>query len=127
MTARGASWSEQTRPTSEKVLLDLALSGTAGHVERVVRAARRLAAGAEAQSARRSVSWRRPEDGIRAGLPARPRPPPARVGLIQGQDAAVARIRATMAVVEWSDRYSSTRTSPPSRSTTGVSGSICGV
>jgi hypothetical protein len=51
-------------PTSEKVLLDLALAGTASHVERVVRAARRLAAGAEVQTARRSVSWRWDEDGM---------------------------------------------------------------
>lgn len=51
-------------PTSEKVLLDLALAGTASHVERVVRAARRLAAGAEVQTARRSVSWRWDQDGM---------------------------------------------------------------
>ena len=62
--AAGGGGHRPEGPTSEKVLLDLALAGTASHVERVVRAARRLAAGAEVQTARRSVSWRWDEDGM---------------------------------------------------------------
>ncbi|HXV92864.1 MAG TPA: DUF222 domain-containing protein, partial [Pseudonocardia sp.] len=51
------------RPDSERVLLDLALAGTAGHVERMVRAVRRQNADPAAVSAARSVSWRWAEDG----------------------------------------------------------------
>lgn len=64
VAASGGGGPRPEGPTSEKVLLDLALAGTASHVERVVRAARRLAAGAEVQTARRSVSWRWDQDGM---------------------------------------------------------------
>lgn len=48
---------------TEQTLLDLALAGTASHVERVVRAARRLRTGPARPAACRSVSWRWADDG----------------------------------------------------------------
>lgn len=47
----------------EQTLLDLALAGTAGHLESVVRAARRARTDPARQQARRSVRWRWDEDG----------------------------------------------------------------
>ncbi|ANY07123.1 HNH endonuclease signature motif containing protein [Pseudonocardia sp. HH130630-07] len=49
--------------TVERVLLDLALSGTAGHVETVVRAVRRRVPAPTWVAARRSVSWYHDVDG----------------------------------------------------------------
>ncbi|HEY6423567.1 MAG TPA: DUF222 domain-containing protein [Pseudonocardiaceae bacterium] len=61
-------------PQTEGDLLEVALAGTASHVERVVRLARAAGAGsAAAVTARRSVSWDWAEDGsllLRARLPA---------------------------------------------------------
>ncbi len=57
--------------TAEQVLLDLALSGTAGHVETVVRAVRRRHTPPEDAAARRSLSWHWDDDGslvVRARL-----------------------------------------------------------
>ncbi|GAA4973957.1 DUF222 domain-containing protein [Pseudonocardia tropica] len=51
------------RPTAEQVLLDLALTGTASHVETVVRAARRRVAPPADIAALRSVSWHHDTDG----------------------------------------------------------------
>lgn len=60
-------------PQTEGDLLELALAGTASHVERVVRLARTAGAGAAAAgTARRSVCWDWAEDGsllLRARLP----------------------------------------------------------
>jgi hypothetical protein len=49
--------------TAEQVLLDLALSGTAGHVETVVRAVRRRHTPSGDTAARRSLSWQWDDDG----------------------------------------------------------------
>jgi hypothetical protein len=49
--------------TAEQVLLNVALHGTAGHVETVVRAVRRRHAPPENMAARRSLSWQWDEDG----------------------------------------------------------------
>ncbi|QYN37097.1 HNH endonuclease [Pseudonocardia sp. DSM 110487] len=49
--------------TAERVLLNVALHGTAGHVETVVRAVRRRHTPPDNLTARRSVSWRWDEDG----------------------------------------------------------------
>jgi hypothetical protein len=49
--------------TAERVLLNLALSGTASHVETVVRAVRRRHTPPEDTAARRSLSWNWDEDG----------------------------------------------------------------
>ncbi|HEY2206381.1 MAG TPA: DUF222 domain-containing protein [Pseudonocardia sp.] len=57
---------------TERELLDVALAGTAGQVERVVRSARRSATGAAEATSRRAASWRWDEDGylvLRATLP----------------------------------------------------------
>ncbi|MDT7625334.1 MAG: hypothetical protein QOF99_6235 [Pseudonocardiales bacterium] len=59
-------------PDTEQALVDVALAGTASHVERVVRAARRAATSGQMAAARRSASWRWDEDGclvLRATLP----------------------------------------------------------
>jgi hypothetical protein len=48
---------------SEEMLLNLALNGTASHVERVVRAARRQRADPAGPATRRSVTWHWAEDG----------------------------------------------------------------
>lgn len=48
---------------SEQILLDLALAGTASHVETVVRAVRRRQAEPKLAAARRSLSWRWAADG----------------------------------------------------------------
>ncbi len=48
---------------AEETLLDLALAGTASHVEQVVRAARRTQADPARLDARRAVSWRWADDG----------------------------------------------------------------
>lgn len=48
---------------SEQVLLGVAMSGTAGHLERVVRATRRRQADPLAPAALREVSWRWADDG----------------------------------------------------------------
>ncbi|MFB9384928.1 DUF222 domain-containing protein [Pseudonocardia petroleophila] len=48
---------------AERTLLDLALAGTASHVETVVRATRRLQADPGRLSARRSLTWRWADDG----------------------------------------------------------------
>jgi hypothetical protein len=49
--------------TAERVLLDVALSGTASHVETVVRAVRRRHTPPEDLAARRSLTWHWDEDG----------------------------------------------------------------
>jgi hypothetical protein len=49
--------------TAERVLLNLALSGTAGHVETVVRAVRRRHTPPADTAARRSLSWQWDDDG----------------------------------------------------------------
>jgi hypothetical protein len=49
--------------TAEQVLLNVALHGTASHVETVVRAVRRRHTPPEDLAARRSLSWRWDEDG----------------------------------------------------------------
>jgi uncharacterized protein DUF222 len=49
--------------TAEQVLLNVALHGTAGHVETVVRAVRRRRTPPEDLAARRSLSWHWDEDG----------------------------------------------------------------
>ena len=49
--------------TAERVLLNVALSGTASHVESVVRAVRRRHTPPENLAARRSLSWQWDEDG----------------------------------------------------------------
>jgi hypothetical protein len=49
--------------TAERVLLNLALSGTASHVETVVSAVRRMDTPPEDTAARRSLAWRHNEDG----------------------------------------------------------------
>ncbi|TQM37578.1 HNH endonuclease signature motif containing protein [Pseudonocardia cypriaca] len=49
--------------TAERVLLDVALSGTASHVETVVRAVRRRHTPPEDLAARRSLTWQWDEDG----------------------------------------------------------------
>lgn len=49
--------------TAEKVLLDLALSGTASHVETVVRAARRRTVRPGDLAARRGLTWHHDTDG----------------------------------------------------------------
>lgn len=59
-------------PSTERILLDLALAGTASHVERAVRAIRRAGTPAAASTAERAASWRWDEDGyliLRAKLP----------------------------------------------------------
>jgi hypothetical protein len=48
---------------AEQVLLNLALCGTASHVETIVRAVRRRHTPPESTAARRSLSWRWDEDG----------------------------------------------------------------
>jgi hypothetical protein len=48
---------------AEQVLLDLALAGTASHVEKVVRAVRRRCTRPDDTAARRGVSWSWDEDG----------------------------------------------------------------
>lgn len=50
-------------PATERALLDLALAGTASHVERAVSAARARSTAAVDHAARRGVSWRWDEDG----------------------------------------------------------------
>lgn len=50
-------------PATEQTLLDVALAGTAAHVERVVRATRRCGADPATAAARRYVSWDWAEDG----------------------------------------------------------------
>ncbi|MCO7194901.1 HNH endonuclease signature motif containing protein [Pseudonocardia sp. McavD-2-B] len=58
-------------PDAEQVLLDLALGGTASHVETVVRAVRRRCAPPRDVAARRGVSWHHDVDGslvVRARL-----------------------------------------------------------
>nr|WP_226361690.1 HNH endonuclease signature motif containing protein [Pseudonocardia sp. ICBG1142] len=58
-------------PNAEQVLLDLALGGTASHVETVVRAVRRRCAPPSDVAARRGVSWHHDVDGslvVRARL-----------------------------------------------------------
>ncbi|WP_205015833.1 DUF222 domain-containing protein [Pseudonocardia sp. EV170527-09] len=58
-------------PDAEQVLLDLALGGTASHVETVVRAVRRRCAPPSDVAARRGVSWHHDVDGslvVRARL-----------------------------------------------------------
>jgi hypothetical protein len=49
--------------TAERVLLNLALSGTASHVETIVQAVRRRHTPADDLAARRSLSWQWDEDG----------------------------------------------------------------
>jgi hypothetical protein len=59
-------------PDTEQTLLDVALAGTAGQVERMVRAARAAAKSGAGFAAERSASWRWDEDGhlvLRAKLP----------------------------------------------------------
>lgn len=59
-----ATTSPATSPTeSEQILLDLALAGTASHVETVVRAVRRRQAEPGLTAARRALSWRWAADG----------------------------------------------------------------
>ena len=48
---------------SEQVLLGIAMSGTAGHLERVVRATRRRQVDPLQPAALREVSWRWADDG----------------------------------------------------------------
>ena len=58
--------------STERTLLDVALAGTASHVERAVRAIRRADTPAPASTAQRTASWRWDEDGyliLRAKLP----------------------------------------------------------
>jgi Domain of unknown function (DUF222)/HNH endonuclease len=50
-------------PATERALLDLALAGTASHVERAVSAARARSTPALEHAARRGVSWRWDQDG----------------------------------------------------------------
>jgi Domain of unknown function (DUF222)/HNH endonuclease len=52
-----------TAPDAEQVLLDLALAGTASHVETVVRATRRAQADPRRVTALRSLSWHYADDG----------------------------------------------------------------
>lgn len=52
------------QPDTEQELLDLAMSGTTSHVERVVRAARQQAADPVLTSAQRTLSWHWDEDGM---------------------------------------------------------------
>jgi hypothetical protein len=64
--------------TAERVLLTLALCGTASHVETVVRAVRRRHTPPADLAARRSLSWRWDEDGsliLRGRLTPEARPP----------------------------------------------------
>jgi hypothetical protein len=49
--------------TAERVLLNVALSGTASHVETVVRAVRRRHTPPEDHTARRSLTWQWDDDG----------------------------------------------------------------
>jgi hypothetical protein len=49
--------------TAEQIMLNVALHGTAGHVETVVRAVRRRHTPAENHAARRSLSWHWDDDG----------------------------------------------------------------
>ncbi|HVL86052.1 MAG TPA: DUF222 domain-containing protein, partial [Pseudonocardia sp.] len=59
-------------PERERTLLDLALAGTASHVERIVRATRRLSADPCLATARRALTWRWADDGslvLRGRLP----------------------------------------------------------
>jgi hypothetical protein len=60
--------------TAEQVLLTLALSGTASHVETVVRAVRRRHTPPADLAARRSLSWQWDED-CAPGLPPTMAPP----------------------------------------------------
>ncbi|WP_169747907.1 HNH endonuclease signature motif containing protein [Pseudonocardia acaciae] len=60
-------------PGTERALLDLALAGTASHVERAVSATRAATTPAPDRTAARAVSWRWDRDGylvLRAKLPA---------------------------------------------------------
>ncbi|TQM44302.1 HNH endonuclease signature motif containing protein [Pseudonocardia cypriaca] len=73
--------------TAEQVLLNIALHGTASHVERVVRAVRRRHTPPEDLAARRSLTWHWDEDGsliLRARLT-----PDAGAALIATIDALV--------------------------------------
>jgi len=60
-------------PETEQPLLELALAGTAGHVEQVVRLTRQASARPDAEATRRSVRWHFDDEGylhLTAQLPA---------------------------------------------------------
>jgi hypothetical protein len=61
--------------TAEKILLTLALGGTAGHLETVVRAVRRRHTPAGDTAARRSLTWTWDDDGSSTSAPDSPRTP----------------------------------------------------